>query len=85
MVLLTHITIALLSVALSTYSFFQPTKTGLRVCYGLISATLISGTYLVFSTHSPLLEACSSGLIYVTVVSLIIIPARKKLAAEVSR
>lgn len=83
MIVLMHVVVALLGIVLSTYSFFQPSKASLRFSYTLIASTLISGTYLVVSTHSPLLQACTSGLVYIGVVSLGIIPARKKLAVKI--
>lgn len=82
MIVLMHVMIALLGIISSTHAFFRPSNIGLRISYMLIASTLISGTYLVVSTHSPLLQACTSGLVYSAVVSLGIIPARKKLAVK---
>jgi hypothetical protein len=85
MILMLHVAIALSSILFTTYAYLRPSKTKLNICYGLIAATLTSGTYLVVSTHSPMLSSCASGLIYITAVSLVIIPARKKLAKEQNR
>ena len=85
MLILIHVVIALLSVASATYAFFAPSKPSLHLSYILIISTLLSGTYLIVSSHAPLLSSCVSGLVYITVVSLGIIPARKKLAASIQR
>lgn len=85
MILLLHVAIALSSIIFTTYTYIKPSKTKLNTCYGFIAATLASGTYLVISTHSPMLSSCASGLIYITAVSFGIIPARKKLAKEQNR
>jgi predicted ATPase len=80
MTLIIHIIIALLSLVFSAYVFFSPSKSKLRMSYGLVAMTLISGTYLVISTHSPILSACTSGLIYLSVVMTATIAAQRKLA-----
>lgn len=70
MLLITHILIALASVAYSTYMIFVPSYTKLRVSYGMIAATIGTGTYLVYTTRSPLLQSCLTGLAYISVVSV---------------
>lgn len=85
MLILIHVIIALFSVACATYTFFAPSKSSLYLSYALIASTLISGTYLIIASHASLLSSCMSGLIYITVVSFGILPARKKLAASSER
>ncbi|MEK7152663.1 MAG: hypothetical protein AAB834_01840 [Patescibacteria group bacterium] len=80
MALLLHILIALSSVGYATYVFFSPSKSKLRVSYGLVALTLGSGTYLVWSTKAPILQSCMSGLMYISAVSLIIAATYYKLA-----
>ncbi len=70
MLLITHILIALTSVVFSTYMIFVPSLIKLRVSYGMIAATIGTGTYLVIATHSPVLQSCLTGLIYISVVSV---------------
>ncbi len=82
MILLSHIVIALGSIAWTTYLYFRPSQNGLKVSYGLVAATLGSGTWLVVSAGSPLLKSCMSGLIYLLVVSFGIALASRKLAAD---
>lgn len=82
MILLTHILIALGSIAYSGLTLIRPSKHKIRVSYGFVAATLISGTYLVVSTHSPILSSCVTGLIYLAVVMSGILAAQAKLAAQ---
>ncbi len=79
MIVLMHVLIALSSIAMTTAAYIAPTRHKLRTNYALIAATLISGTYLVISTHSGLISACTTGLIYLSVVSFGTALARHKL------
>ena len=85
MVLLIHIIVALSSLAVSTASYVRPAKQLLQTSYALIGLTLASGTYLVLSTSAHLLQSCVTGLVYVGAVSVIVVGARRKLAAETTR
>lgn len=80
MIVLLHVLIALSSVACTTYLYIRPSKRKFYGAYGLIGATLASGTYLVTSTHSPLLSSCVTGLIYLGVVSFGVLAASRRLA-----
>jgi len=80
MILLLHITIALASVGLTTYAFFNPSQVKLHASYGLVALTLISGTYLVVSSGAHILQACVTGLMYVGAVSVGLVAVRYKLA-----
>ncbi|HVV26010.1 MAG TPA: hypothetical protein VHC21_03185 [Candidatus Saccharimonadales bacterium] len=80
MVVLIHVVIALSSVAWTTYLNFSPSPSRRKfyTAYGLIAATLASGTYLVISTHSPLLSSCVTGLVYLGIVlSGVLVAIRK--------
>ena len=79
-VLLLHIIIALSSVAYTTYLFFAPSQTKFYVSYGLVALTIASGTYLVVSTSTPILKVCTTGLIYIAVVSIGIVAAHRRFA-----
>ncbi len=72
MIVLLHVVIALSSIVWTSRLYFRPSKNGFHVAYGLIAATLASGTYLAISTGSPLLSSCLSGLIYLGVVGLLL-------------
>lgn len=69
MALILHIIIALASVAFTTYVLIMPSHAKLKVSYGLIVATLLSGTILVFNEPATLLQACVSGFTYITVIT----------------
>lgn len=79
MTLILHLAIAFSSIIFTTYILFRPSRAGLRVSWGLIAATLLSGTYLVVSTHSGMLSACVSGLLYATLAATGTITAAKRL------
>lgn len=80
MIVILHVSVALLGLLASTYTAFSPSRSLLRLSYSLVVVTLVSGTYLVFTTHTPLLQACASGLFYLGAVSFGLLPARGKLA-----
>jgi hypothetical protein len=82
MFILLHVLIALSSVVYTTYLYFAPTRFKLYVSYTLIGSTLASGTYLVISTHSPLLSSCETGLIYLGIVLTGLLAARHRLATS---
>ncbi len=52
---------------MTTTLAFWPSQYKLRLSAILITLTLATGTYLVLSTHSPLLSSCVTGLIYLAV------------------
>jgi hypothetical protein len=80
MILVAHILIALTSVAFATYAFFAPTSRKIATSYGLIAATLVSGTFLVLSTNASMIHACTTGLVYALSVSVVTYAAQRKLA-----
>jgi len=79
MVLL-HVLIACLSLATGVIVFFRPSRRGLCISYGLIAATIASGTYLVLSKPAHMLETCLMGLVYTAAISLATIAAQHRLA-----
>ena len=80
MILLLPICIALTSVIFTTFSFISPSKPKLKAPYALIALTLASGTYLVASTGSPILQSCVTGLIYTATMLTGILATRHKLS-----
>jgi hypothetical protein len=82
MVLLTHIAIALSSILFATFLYVKPSKNRFYGSYALVALTLISGTYLVLSMHANLVQACTSGLVYLLIVSFGIAAARRKANAD---
>lgn len=80
--LLLHISIALSSMVFTTVLYISPSNIKLRTSYSLVALTLVTGTYLVVSTGTPLLKACITGLGYLAIVALGIALARRKLATQ---
>lgn len=84
-IVLTHVIIALSSVAIASFVYFKPSIKRLMASYGFIIATVASGTYLILSTPGSILKSCLTGLFYVTVVSIVTIATHvrvRKLAKE---
>ena len=81
MVLL-HVSVALLSLVCASLCLVAPSRRKLRVSYGLVAATLASGTYLVWSLHSPLLQSCVTGLMYLAAVAVLNTLAYRRLARQ---
>ena len=73
MIILIHIMIALASLGVATATLFTPTVKRLAISYGLIVATVASGTALLIINPSNLLHTCLTGLFYLTVVSIVTI------------
>ena len=80
MLLLIHISIALISIVQATVSVFSPSSRKLQVSYGLIAATLLSGAYLVYVSRSPVLQACTTGVMYLAVTLGLAYAAQRRLA-----
>lgn len=85
MIVLVHVLIALSSLVYSGYLLVNPLRGRFAVAYGLIGLTLISGTYLVISTHTPLTGACVAGLSYLAAVSIALAGAQRRLVAIKNR
>lgn len=82
MIVLLHVIIALTSIGITSYAYFRPTHSKLRVSYGLVGLTLASGLYLVWSMPAHMVQACTSGLIYLGIVTVGIVMARARLASQ---
>lgn len=81
MILLSHILIALVTVALATFGAFVPSKFKLHATYALTVITLASGTLLAIIDPAQTLHACAAGAVYLTVVVATTVTARSKLIA----
>jgi hypothetical protein len=82
MLILLHIIVALSGLVLAAYVFVKPSTAALHTLYGLTGATIASGTLLVATAKGHMLEACTMGLLYLGLVSLGIVSARRKLAVK---
>lgn len=83
-VILTHIIVALLSIACTTFGYIRPTPTNLQASYILAGLTFATGFYMVLSEPVSMLRACLSGVAYLTVVMAGIVLTRRKLALRYS-
>lgn len=84
MIILTHVAIAIISLIQASLLVAAPSRRRLHISYGLIGATLASGTVLVFSAQRPLLQTCLVGLAYITLAAGATVYAHTKLAARVT-
>jgi hypothetical protein len=82
MIVLLHVLIALSSIAYTTYLYFRPSRRKFYAAYSLVTATLVSGTYLVISTGSPLLSSCTTGLLYLGLVTSMLLLSLRKWSRE---
>lgn len=78
MIIVVHVITALASLVLATVLFFAPSVTKFRLSYGLVAATVSSGSYLIISNQSHLLSSCFSGLAYLAAVTTAITMAHRK-------
>jgi hypothetical protein len=79
MIILIHVIIAFTSLIIASFAFFRPTIKKLIVSYGFILATIGTGTYLLVTVPSHILQSCLSGLTYLTIVSVATIAAHVRL------
>lgn len=82
MVLLAHITIALLSVIYSAYVYFAPSQAKLRGSYALVALTVATGTWLIIANPAHMVQSCITGLVYLGIVFYGIHLASNKLAVQ---
>jgi len=83
--LITHITIAITSLLTAGAGIVRPSQKIQQASYGLIAATIVSGTALVIVTNSPILSSCVTGLAYTAVATTLTVFGRRRLAAETER
>ena len=79
MIILIHVIIAFTSLIIASFAFLQPTVKKLIISYGFILATVGTGTYLLVTIPSHILQSCLSGLTYLTIVSIATIAAHIRL------
>lgn len=80
MIILIHVFIALLGLVQAAYGLISPSRKNLRITYGLTSATLASGTFLVIHLHANLVKSCMSGLTYLSLIIAATAVAHHRLA-----
>jgi hypothetical protein len=85
MAILIHVVIAVSSVLYSSIVLLSPNEKKLKASYGLVAATVASGTYLIISMPSHLVSACFSGLTYLAVVMTLTLASHYRLASKKNR
>jgi hypothetical protein len=85
MLLLTHIFVALLGIVVATLSVIAPSQRKLNTSYGLLAATLTTGTLLVWQLHASLVSACFSGLLYTSFITISSVVAKRRLVRATAR
>jgi hypothetical protein len=85
MLLLIHIVVAVLGLALSTFSLLIPSVNKIKASYLAVGATIVSGTALVIRDHLSILSVCLSGLLYVGFTFTSLILASHRLARQAKR
>lgn len=80
MIVILHVFIAFMSIAHITFTYFRPTKKQLYISYGFVGLTIASGVGLVITQPAHMIQACTSGLIYLAAMSVLIMATSVKLA-----
>ena len=80
-----HVIIALSSLGFTTFVLLSPSAKKLQTSYALVGLTLVTGTVLVILNPSHMLQSCTTGLLYVAIITVGIVSAQKKLADFPSR
>lgn len=79
MLILIHVIIAITSIIIATVGFISPSLKKLVLSYGFILATVVSGTILLITVPSHILQSCLSGLSYLTIASIATIATHVRL------
>jgi hypothetical protein len=84
MIVFLHVFIALMSIAHVTYTYFRPTRKQLFISYSFVGLTVASGVGLVVLEPAHMIQACTSGLIYLAIMTVAIMATNVKLARIIS-
>lgn len=79
MIILIHVVLALVSLTLSAFNFFVPSKVKLIMSYLFATGTLASGVMLIFVNSASVLRTCLTGIVFFGVVTVMNELSRKKL------
>lgn len=80
MLLLVHISIALVSVGLATHTLFRPSASGLKTSYYSVGLTILSGVVLGLANVALLPRVCATGLVYMAVTLGLLAVAKRRLS-----
>jgi len=84
MIIAIHVLIALTSVLLATTVVIRPTTQLLKIHYGFVAATIVTGSYLLVAYPAHLAQSCAVGLVYLGVAATLSIFGQLRLK-ELSR
>lgn len=79
MLIFTHVVIAILGLMQATYGLISPSHAKIRVTYVFTTATIATGTYLAWSLHTSIVQACESGLTYLALILAATLATRYRL------
>lgn len=79
MLILIHVITALVSMGVSTLAAVRPSAKRVVASYGLIGATVGSGTILIVMNSADVLKSCLVGLAYLVVVTFLSVVAHRRL------
>lgn len=82
MLLVLHIVAALAGILMSTFSYVSPSLAKIKFSYGLVLATIASGTVIIIEKHVNILSVCLTGLLYIGFTVSGLIAAQHKLAKQ---
>lgn len=82
MLIILHVTIAILGLVQATYGLVSPSLGKIRTTYALTAATFVSGTYLVWHLHASILQSCMSGLLYLSLIIAATAASHHRLAKQ---
>ena len=78
MILLLHISLATISIIFAGIAYARPARINLHISYGLVGGTLVSGAILMAGVTTHLVEATVSGVIYLSIVTVVVGMARRR-------
>jgi hypothetical protein len=79
MLLIAHVSTAIISIVYASYTVLSPSKLKLRITYFLTLATVLSGFVLALISSTSFGKTCLSGLVYIGAVIVLTISAKKRL------
>jgi hypothetical protein len=82
MLLVIHISIAILGLLQATFAALLPSRVKLTAVYALSAATLVSGFSLALVLHASIAQSCMSGLVYLAAVGSLSAVAHYRLVRQ---
>jgi len=80
LILALHISIALIGVVYTAFLLLKPSQRGIRLAYGFLAGTILSGVVLVIVHPAALTQFCQTGIAYSVLALLGIDGAKYRMA-----